>query len=637
MPSHSAKPTAVLPNILLAAEVVGAAPNLPADFTKDGVVDGDDFLVWQNNFGTTSGATANDGDANGDGAVDGQDFLIWQASFGEVSGHRVYLSGLAGAPVFSQGSGPPRGSAVVARLDGPQSAPTVIVQGGSETITAFQPSVDGSAVTTLWTQSGIGGHTGASQFTGQHDYSGVAVGDVTGNGLLETLFATTGDAGQARLVAVSSDGSVVWHADFDVPGGPRVFNEPGLTLWRTGHFTSTEYQDVLVQTMRGSGGTGEFHLLDGRTGELIWRRDFGNTPGSNSVSRAAGEAHMVVYDWDRDGLDEAVNFHPDMFYVVDGDGTNLVDRAVLGGGVFPGGSPLYGAPIVDDFLNNGTDTVLWAGSYSQLGLASNTGVGIWNTPFVFDDTPGLIQGVGDVDGDGDLELLSPGHPISPGNDTQSFFHAIDAATGQLLWEVPLPGRAYAPVGGAYSDSPTLSVSADVDQDGRDESIFVISDRIYVVGADPGGTSGRIEFTFRPDGGLLSSPIVADANGDGLAEIVVVSTTGFVYGIGGTTAAARSLDAAFNPASTPLAAAVAAALESLSALPRIVDTVARDRVDAPAPQLPGLPDPIESRPRQSERSQMTRVTETPRRQPTERTRLQDDLIWQLEFARRWVAP
>ena len=543
---------------------------LLGDANKDGQVTGADLISVQQNFGNV-GPTPLQGDANNDGQVTGADLISVQQNFGNVLGPAVGfvllgsatgtdldviavretadatpsillgsdvvgadpgsvdLDNFDGAPAFSQGGSPPRASAVVGRLDGPASAPTVIVQGGSETIVAFQPQDDGSIVP-VWAKPGVGGHTGASQFTGQHEYSGIALGDVIGDGNLETIYATIGEAGQARLVAAASDGSEIWHTDFDVPGGTRIFNQPGLTLWRTGNFTSTDHEDVLVQIMRGSGGTGEFHLLDGLTGDLIWMRSFGNTPGSNPVERNAGEAHMAVYDWDGDGLDEAVNFHPDMFYVVDGNGTNLIDKAVLGGGVFPDGSPLYGTPIVADFLNNGTDTILFAGSYAQFGLVDKNAVPIWNTPFTFDNTPGLIQSIGDVDNDGDLDVLSPGHPISPGVDTTSRFHAYDGPTGQLLWTVDLPGRAYAPVGGAYFDSPTLSVSADVDGDGRVESVFAITGTVYVVGADPGGTSGQIEWSFTPDGGVLGSPIIADGDGDGVAEIIVVSTSGFIYGI-----------------------------------------------------------------------------------------------------------
>ncbi len=60
---------------------VDLAPSESADFDKNGVVDGADFLIWQANFLTLSGGTSNTGDANGDGAVNGNDFLIWQRDF----------------------------------------------------------------------------------------------------------------------------------------------------------------------------------------------------------------------------------------------------------------------------------------------------------------------------------------------------------------------------------------------------------------------------------------------------------------------------------------------------------------------------------------------------------------------------
>ncbi len=71
-----------------------------ADFDKNGVVDGLDFLIWQRNYNhgaVASGAPILDanfndpnyaranGDANGDGKVDGSDFLVWQQDY--VYGH----------------------------------------------------------------------------------------------------------------------------------------------------------------------------------------------------------------------------------------------------------------------------------------------------------------------------------------------------------------------------------------------------------------------------------------------------------------------------------------------------------------------------------------------------------------------
>ncbi|HMP07388.1 MAG TPA: dockerin type I domain-containing protein, partial [Lacipirellulaceae bacterium] len=57
---------------------VVATPVTNADFNGDGVVDGDDLLMWKAGFGFAGQTTTADGDANGDGRVDGADFLLWQ-------------------------------------------------------------------------------------------------------------------------------------------------------------------------------------------------------------------------------------------------------------------------------------------------------------------------------------------------------------------------------------------------------------------------------------------------------------------------------------------------------------------------------------------------------------------------------
>lgn len=70
----------------ISANMVGAVLNpiqavVPGDFDSDGDVDGADFVAWQTNFPTASGATLAQGDADGDGDVDGADFVVWQTSF----------------------------------------------------------------------------------------------------------------------------------------------------------------------------------------------------------------------------------------------------------------------------------------------------------------------------------------------------------------------------------------------------------------------------------------------------------------------------------------------------------------------------------------------------------------------------
>ena len=49
----------------------------PADFNGDGVVDQDDFAIWDAGYGLIHAAQPSDGDANRDGDVDGEDYLVW--------------------------------------------------------------------------------------------------------------------------------------------------------------------------------------------------------------------------------------------------------------------------------------------------------------------------------------------------------------------------------------------------------------------------------------------------------------------------------------------------------------------------------------------------------------------------------
>jgi hypothetical protein len=54
----------------------------PGDANGDGKVDGQDYVVWLNHYGTTASGAAK-GDFNNDGMVDGRDYVVWLNNYGK--------------------------------------------------------------------------------------------------------------------------------------------------------------------------------------------------------------------------------------------------------------------------------------------------------------------------------------------------------------------------------------------------------------------------------------------------------------------------------------------------------------------------------------------------------------------------
>jgi hypothetical protein len=96
-----------------------------ADFNGDGLVDGADFLIWQQNFAVIGGATRAQGNANptADGNVDAADLAVWAGQFGttpaavgaavgvpEPAALMLAAVGLLGAALRIRGIGDAQGS-----------------------------------------------------------------------------------------------------------------------------------------------------------------------------------------------------------------------------------------------------------------------------------------------------------------------------------------------------------------------------------------------------------------------------------------------------------------------------------------------------------------------------------------------
>ena len=114
--------------------------------------------------------------------------------------------------------------------------------------------------------------------------------------------------------------------------------------------------------------------------------------------------------------------------------------------------------MVADFDGDGREELLWCGPYHH-GLTTLDASVLW-----YHAGGAGMAGVGDVDGDGRLELGITGWEKGDG------LRCLDAATGAEKWQWPLPGNAR-----------TAVYSADIDGDGRDEFLFAVEQTLYAVG------------------------------------------------------------------------------------------------------------------------------------------------------------
>ena len=78
---------------------------------------------------------------------------------------------------------------------------------------------------------------------------------------------------------------------------------------------------------------------------------------------------------------------------------------------------------------------------------------------------------------------------------------------------------------------SATASADIDSDGRDEALFVMADSLYCIGSRADGKSGAMEWQLSLPCSV-GPPTIADVDGDGLVEILLAGTDGYVYCVRG---------------------------------------------------------------------------------------------------------
>ena len=331
------------------------------------------------------------------------------------------------------------------------SPPTVMLQDYGLKIRALEVNENGRLFE-KWRKPGRAGII--PEITGPSPFHQVVISKPDeGNHSFQLIVADSGGVGQGVIRALDEQGATRWETEFDVPGATPFFEtEGGITHWRVGHFTTQAREDVMVTVRSTRRDSDEIHLLDGLTGQKIWSRSEGVTYYIDPTPNLSGPGteYMPVFDWDGDGLEEVLDTNW-AFAIYDGeDGSTLLNRLTLGcffceqrppEQIFTGLDDENIRPaqtFIIDALDNGTEQIVFGANTARLALLEFSGDPIWTTPFTpfhLTTLPSFtLQGVGDLNGDGKLELLSVGHCGDTGREIKSY----DAATGSINWELSFP-------------------------------------------------------------------------------------------------------------------------------------------------------------------------------------------------------
>jgi outer membrane protein assembly factor BamB len=313
--------------------------------------------------------------------------------------------------------------------------------------------------------------------------------------------------------AVRLDGWVAWHRDFPAfRHRPFAWNCNGMVNWNVGRFLGRKGEDVVVSLRRNTMHSDECHALRGDDGEEVWSREGSVTVGKET--RGFGGKFFAALD--RGEGDDLVSGYPDIYYIADGrTGAVSVER-ILARGTFPIPSEgqqrdaewwvAYQVPVVSDLDGDGTPEVLLGAGPYLTGVLRLDGTPVWHTDYVWGKPARPMQGIGDVDGDGRIEVGSC--------EPDRGFVCLDGATGAVRWAWP-----------EMEVRPSSIATCDVDGDGVEEFLLPAHDELIALNGRGGGPNvvWRLHLPA-----ACREVVAADADGDGFAEILVPCGDGYLY-------------------------------------------------------------------------------------------------------------
>jgi hypothetical protein len=401
-------------------------------------------------------------------------------------------------------SGPP----CIADLEGDGRMEIIIATGTLEIICLEAPQ-NGSMPKVRWRMMGQGMTKNAP-----YQQDGVLVADLDNDHQKEIIFARETSEGTASLVAVRPDGSIKWQHSFPgLEGSAPAWNLGGITYWQDGHFTTKSRLDVYVSIRRSKMHSDIGFLLNGENGNIIWEAASILIPGGDPIwdIRGHGGDRIAAADLDWDGVVDLISAYPDRVYLVDGPSGNPTIIKSTINSLFPNCSSYYAVPVIADFNGDGEMEILYGRCGYLTALLTKDCNLLWQRDYRSggDNGCNYLQGIGNFYHEGWMEIGGIYRNIDTNRHEFRFFNG---SNGDQIGVYPLE---------AYLGSPiTDVVTADLDQDGLDEALFGQGTSLVCMEAQ--GIKWTLNLRAVP--GEIA---LGDVNGDGLLEIAVCNSDGYL--------------------------------------------------------------------------------------------------------------
>ena len=342
--------------------------------------------------------------------------------------------------------------------------------------------------------------SGRAMTTQMPQMKGLVSGDIDQDGIDEILYVREMPDGHSRLLAVGLDGVDRWHHDFaDFNGRAPIWNECGTTIWSVGHFIDPNRLDVMVSNRRSIMHSDETVVINTHTGIIAWHKDILKMPNH---TRGYGGGRCAIFDMDGDELDDIVLGYPAEYSVIDGATGDQITTLNLGPVEGMTHWVMSGTPMV---VNSEITLLTHPSMILAFQNRSDQTSILWRTEP--DDGVNGFPSIGDVDGDGQIEIGLPG--CSDG------FRCVDLRTGEIKWTVTNSGHQV-----------SNCVTADINGDGIEEFIYGNGTQLRAVAKRPDQESPIIWQIDLPS--TVDHLVVADVDGDAVSEILVGAGDGRLY-------------------------------------------------------------------------------------------------------------